>query len=106
MEEIRKAEIYVHGVLAGTLEEIEKKKRFRFTYSPEYQGPPVSLTMPRTENSFMFDSFPPFFDGLLPEGNQLEGLLRQAKLDRHDHFGQLVAVGGDMVGAVTVRGIK
>ncbi len=103
---MRSAEVYVHGVLAGTLQELEKRKRFRFTYSPEYQGPAVSLTMPLTENPFLFDSFPPFFDGLLPEGNQLEGLLRQAKLDRHDYFGQLVAVGEDMVGAVTVRGLE
>lgn len=106
MEEIRKAEVYVHGVLAGVLEEVEKRKRFRFTYNPNYQGPSVSLTMPTTEHSYTFDSFPTFFDGLLPEGIQLEGLLRQAKLDHHDYFGQLISVGADMVGAVTVRVAK
>jgi len=39
----------------------------------------------------------------LPEGFQLEALLRRKKLDRNDHFGQLLLVGGDTVGAVTVR---
>jgi len=34
----------------------------------------------------------------------LEGLLRQCKIDRTDLFGQLLAVGGDTVGAVTVTG--
>ena len=32
----------------------------------------------------------------------LEGLLRQRKIDRKDFFAQLVAVGADTVGAVTV----
>ena len=32
----------------------------------------------------------------------LDGLLRQRKIDRDDLFGQLVAVGEDVVGAVTV----
>lgn len=106
MEEIRKAEVFVHGQLAGWLEELERQKRFRFVYLDTYQGPPVSLTMPLAGGPYRFDSFPPFFDGLLPEGTQLEGLLRQAKLDRNDCFGQLIAVGADMVGAVTVRALK
>jgi len=33
----------------------------------------------------------------------LEALLRAVKLDRHDHFAQLLAVGRDLVGAVTVE---
>lgn len=106
MEEIRKAEVYVKGELAGVLEELQKRKRYRFAYLETYKGPPVSLTMPITQSSYTFDAFPPFFDGLLPEGIQLEGLLRQAKLDRKDCFGQLLAVGADMVGAVTVRAKK
>jgi serine/threonine-protein kinase HipA len=36
----------------------------------------------------------------------LEGLLRQKKIDRSDLFFQLVAVGGDLVGAVTVEEVK
>ena len=102
MEEIRTAEIYVHGQLAGWLDELEKKKTYRFRYKEDYEGPAVSLTMPISQKVYEYASFPPFFDGLLPEGNQLEGLLKQAKLDRNDYFGQLIAVGGDMVGAVTV----
>jgi len=58
--------------------------------------------MPVREEPYRFDRFPPFFDGLLPEGWQLEALLRQAKLDRFDFMGQLRIVGHDAVGAVTV----
>ncbi|MBB5347525.1 HipA-like protein [Desulfoprunum benzoelyticum] len=36
---------------------------------------------------------------------QLEGLLKQRKIDRDDKFSQLVAVGTDTVGAVTVAEI-
>jgi serine/threonine-protein kinase HipA len=36
---------------------------------------------------------------------QLEGLLKIRKIDRDDCFSQLMAVGEDMIGAVTVREI-
>ena len=38
-------------------------------------------------------TFPPPFEGLLPEGAQLEALLRNHKIDRDDAFGKLVVVG-------------
>jgi serine/threonine-protein kinase HipA len=59
--------------------------------------------MPVEKKEFIFDQFPPFFDGLLPEGILLDGLLKQRKIDRYDYFSQLIAVGNDLVGAVTVR---
>jgi serine/threonine-protein kinase HipA len=101
---MRKANIYVQGRYAGQLLEEEFGRSYRFAYDGDYQGPPVSLTMPVHEKSFHYNRFPPFFEGLLPEGVQLEGLLRRAKVDRNDLFTQLVAVGADLVGAVTVRG--
>jgi serine/threonine-protein kinase HipA len=58
--------------------------------------------MPIEQKDHDFDSFPPFFEGLLPEGEMLDGLLRQLKIDRKDYFTQLIAVGADTVGAVTV----
>ena len=44
-----------------------------------------------------------FFEGLLPEGIMLEGLLRYAKIDKNDYFSQLIQVGHDLVGNVTVE---
>ena len=101
----RKASVRVHGRAAGFLVEFgpEQEGGYAFSYLPGYDGPPVSLTMPVREESYRFDRFPPFFDGLLPEGWQLDALLRWAKLDRHDYMGQLLAVGQDVVGAVTVE---
>ncbi len=99
---MRRAKIFVGGVWAGVLEEQERAKKYHFRYNGDYQGKPVSLTMPVEKREFSYDTFPPFFDGVLPEGPLLEALLKQAKIDRGDLFGQLLAVGGDLVGNVTV----
>jgi len=103
---MRKAEVCMHEKVAGMLEEIEEGKAFRFSYLQNYEGPSISLTMPVEKKEFIFDQFPPFFDGLLPEGILLDGLLKQRKIDRHDYFSQLIAVGNDLVGSITVREIK
>jgi serine/threonine-protein kinase HipA len=101
---MRRAKVFFADNLAGILTESEDGKEFQFHYDPAYSGPPISLTMPVRESPYSFDEFPAFFDGLLPEGFQLEALLRQKKLDRSDRFGQLLIVGADTVGAVTVEG--
>lgn len=98
---MRRANVLVHGILAGTLE--DDAGRWVFAYLEGYRGPPVSLTLPLGAGPFSFERLPAFFDGLLPEGILLEGLLAARKLDRSDHFGQLVAVGQDLVGAVTLE---
>lgn len=95
----------VNGKEAGILSEMDFGKKYRFEYLTGYAGSPVSITMPLRPYSYDFDSFPPFFDGLLPEGYQLDGLLKFSKIDRNDLFSQLVAVGDDLVGNVTVEEI-
>ena len=99
---MRRADVFMHDVHAGVLEEISTRKEFRFTYDPAYSGPPVSLTAPVRPEPYAYETFPPFLEGLLPEGYNLEALLRARKIDRQDLLSQLLAVGGDMVGAVTV----
>jgi len=103
---MRIAKVYVCGNEAGRLFEIKFGKEYRFEYNEKYSGLPVSLTMPVSSKAFLFDHFPPFFDGLLPEGHQLEGLLKQGKVDRNDFFSQLMLVGNDTVGAVTVKEVS
>jgi serine/threonine-protein kinase HipA len=100
---MRIAKVFFQDTLAGQFAESDDAQRFKFDYEKNYAGPPISLTMPVRDASYEFDSFPPFFDGLLPEGFQLEALLRAKKLDRTDRFGQLLEIGSDTVGAVTVE---
>ena len=99
---MRRAKVFVNKRLAGYLIEKDNPKTYVFKYDNHYLGQPISLTMPTHQQIYEFEKFPAFFDGVLPEGPQLEALLRHAKLDRNDYFGQLVTVGADLVGAVTV----
>ena len=101
---MRKALVKVHDTPAGILTENDNPSvnGYTFEYFEAYESEPVSLTMPTKHRFYFFDEFPPFFDGVLPEGGQLEGLLKIRKIDRYDYFSQLVTVGHDLVGAVTV----
>lgn len=98
---MKEAKVWQIGRPAGTLRELDHGN-YEFQYFPEYAGLAISLTLPVRSQVYVFESFPAFFEGLLPEGPQLEALLRKAKLDDDDFFGQLLQVGGDLVGSVTV----
>ena len=102
---MRKARVLVNGIDAGILEELSEGK-YKVTYAQEYYGAPISLTMPRKNNVYEFNRFPPFFEGLLPEGVMLEALLRKYKLDKNDYLGQLLKVGHDVVGAVSIEELR
>ena len=62
--------------------------------------------MPVEKLVYNFKRFPSVFEGLLPEGVMLEAFLRQNKIDRYDYFSQLIAVGKDLVGSLTVKSAK
>ena len=98
---MRTADVYQQGCPAGKLQELDGG-RYRFAYVEGYDGEPVSLAMPVRGEPYDFDGFPPLFEGLLPEGPQLEALLRLAKVDRDDLFQQLLIVGEDVVGSLTI----
>jgi serine/threonine-protein kinase HipA len=103
---MRKAKVLVSNLEAGILTEMDNSRFYCFEYLQGYLGNPISLTMPVRAEAYKFDGFPPFFDGLLPEGPQLEGLLKNRRIDRYDFFSQLLAVGTDMVGNLTVKEIS
>ncbi|MBN2167109.1 MAG: HipA N-terminal domain-containing protein [Marinilabiliaceae bacterium] len=100
---MRKAIVYVNNFEAGTFSELDFRKTYRFQYFDGYTGEAISLTMPVSKRTYEYSTFPSFFDGLLPEGHQLEGLLKIGKIDRNDLFSQLMAVGDDLVGNVTLK---
>jgi serine/threonine-protein kinase HipA len=102
---MKSAHIFQKNQLAGLLE-VREDGSCRFTYKVGYRGEPVSLTMPTSQPVWEFRRFPAPFEGLLPEGVQLDALLRIRKLDQHDLFGQLLAVGQDVVGSLRIEAAK
>ena len=97
---MKSADIYQEGEFAGTLK--ETSEGWTFQYDENYNGLPVSLTLPIQSEPYFFSDFPPVFEGLLPEGVMLDALLRRLKIDKDDYFPQLLAVGSDLVGSITV----
>ena len=102
---MKAARIYQQDQFAGLLEARDDGS-YRFTYEADFHGDPVSLTMPFAQQVWEFPHFPAPFEGLLPEGAQLDALLRIRKLDRDDLFGQLLAVGHDVVGSLRIEEAK
>lgn len=102
---MRRAEVYQQGTLAGIFEELDQH-RYRITYVTGYHGQGISLALPIREAPYEFDKFPPVFEGLLPEGLQLEAMLRRYKIDKKDLFKQLITVGQDVVGSLTIKEVK
>jgi len=101
---MRSAHVFQNDFLAGVL--MEREGGFLFTYDANFKGEPVSLAMPQKRAEWEFTVFPPAFEGLLPEGARLEALLRRRKLDKGDLFGQLMAVGGDVVGSLSFKEVQ
>lgn len=42
---MKRANVFVDGVLAGEIQEIERERKYRFIYLEGYKGPSVSLEM-------------------------------------------------------------
>jgi serine/threonine-protein kinase HipA len=102
---MRKVAVFINGTKAAELIE-HNSKSYELNYEQNYQGLPISLTLPVKRKPFTFNQFPTFFEGVLPEGMMLDSLLRTRKIDKDDYFSQLMAVGMDLVGHVTVEEIK
>ena len=98
---LRRAAIFQSGILAGHLEEVIDGG-WCFVYVEGYAEIPISLTLPVRKDPYFFKVFPAVLDGLLPEGEQLNALLKKQKIDRNDCFTQLVTVGQDLVGSLSV----
>ena len=99
----RKAKVFVKETEAGTLTELSQGKEYVFEYLEDYNGLEVSRTMMPHKRKYTYNKFPPFFEGLLPEGVQLDGLLKIKKIDKDDFFSQLIAVGDELVGVITLE---
>lgn len=98
---MRKAIIFINSMKAAEFIE-HNRKHYELKYLDGYRGNPLSMTLPIKHGGYEFNQFPPYFEGVLPEGSMLEALLKTKKIDRDDLFSQLLAVGADLVGHATV----
>lgn len=103
---MRRAHVYNHGQLAGTLEELDDGS-FCFHYDAAYLRAPaataVSLTLPLQNAPFVCDHLFAFFYGLLAEGSTRQLQCRLLHIDENDAFGLLLATGRDTIGSVSVE---
>jgi serine/threonine-protein kinase HipA len=107
---MRKAEVYQNKILAGFLTE-ESRTKYIFRYDDAYFNdklqPPVSLTLPKTQQEYHSKYLFPFFANMLSEGSNRKVQSRLLRIDENDDFGILLATAYcDTVGAVTVKAIK
>lgn len=94
-------EVYLFERLAGTLTEAGAELLFR--YDPRWLADdgaiPLSLSLPLQEGP---QGARAFFANLLPEGAVREHYARRLRLDLHDDFALLAALGGECAGAVAL----
>ena len=102
---MRKAKVYMHNELAGSLTENEEGYSFRYdeNYLTRSMAKPVSLTLQLQDKPFVSKTMFPFFDGLIPEGWLLDIAEKNWKLNARDRMGLLLACCKDCIGAVSIE---
>lgn len=101
--------VYVKGEPAAVLikHALPGDKRYEMRYLPEYlERTPCHMVcyhMPPQEAAYYSAELFPFFESLLPEGENLQRICLELKLDADDRFSQLLSLARhDTIGDVTV----
>jgi serine/threonine-protein kinase HipA len=102
-----KGTVYNNGLLAGILEKFDASS-YVFTYTDEYfsnrDRPAISLSFPKTKQTYEGKELFPFFYGLLAEGINKDIQSRLLRIDEDDDFTRLIKTAGeDTIGAITVK---
>jgi serine/threonine-protein kinase HipA len=105
-----KAAIYNNGILAGHLEK-KGPNDYRFVYATTYYAnpflPAISLTLPKTSQSYQSATLFSFFSGLLAEGINKDIQCKLLKIDERDDFTRLLRTADeDTIGGITVKEIN
>ncbi|RZK32853.1 MAG: phosphatidylinositol kinase [Hymenobacter sp.] len=98
------------GILRREKGEISSKHFYLFEYNPDYfadpGAPAISLTLPKSRQTYLSLVLFPFFSGLLTEGTNHSIQVRALQLDERDEFSLLLATAQrQTIGAITVREI-
>ena len=90
----RSAKVYIKGIYAGLLTEIDRE-HYSFCYDTDYynnpQLPAVSLTMPKTQQEYTSSYLFPVFFNMTSEGDNRIIQARNLHIDEEDDFGILLA---------------
>jgi len=107
---MRKCKVYVNGIEAGVLTELDNPREYVFKYDKVYLDkrlPAVCLAMPLTEEEYHSKTLFPYFFNLLSEGENRAIQSSLHRIDKDDDFGILLATAQhDTVGTVTVNPIN
>jgi serine/threonine-protein kinase HipA len=99
-----RAQVKMHGMVAGTLERDGKKVRFQYDKAYlQLRQPPLSLSLPLREEPFESTGLPPYFSGLVSEGWLKRVQATEQRIDPNDDFSLLIHNGDDLPGAVTIE---
>lgn len=97
----RNLSVLLYGEPVGEL--LQTDEGYTFSYRPDYQGHPLSLSLPVTGKPDFSVRLHPFFKGLAPEGWLRRRYAELQRIDEEDLLGMLVENGNDLLGAVTLR---
>lgn len=107
---MRKAAILYKGKKAGILTQHDDGSftyRYVDSWMADPTNPPISLTLPKTQQEFNFPYLFPFFYNMLPEGANKQTVCSAMRIDPDDYFGILMTTArNDTIGAITVEKIK
>lgn len=101
----QRAEILNNGIRAGILS--REPDKYVFRYDDDYftsDAPAISLSLPKTRQTYIDNYLFPFFAGLLAEGTNKSLQTRQLHLSETDDFSRLLLTAHTQtIGAITVR---
>lgn len=107
---MRQAAILYKGTEAGVLQQNDDGS-FTFRYLDRWladpNNPPISLTLPRSQQEYHSPYLFPFFYNMIPEGTNRQAVCKAERLDTDDYFGILMATARyDTIGVITVKKLK
>ena len=103
---MRQAKVLFKNQEAGVLTQHDNGY-FTFSYNEAWltdnSKPAISLTLPKSEQSFHAPFLFPFFFNMLPEGTNKQVVCKLNRIDTNDYFGLLITTANtDSIGAVTL----
>lgn len=104
---MRQLDVYVNKRKAGVLTEQRPGESYSFRYYEAYMasnGPSISVTLSKKQESYESPTLFPFFMNMLPEGANRKVICRTSRIDESDFFGLLATMAGrDFIGGVHIE---